>query len=846
MPDLFFKNLGTRDRVWLAGLLGCFAIQSNAAEIDFNRDIRPILSENCFYCHGQDGAKRKAGLRLDQRAGALSSKAFVPGNARKSELVLRILSDDPDEQMPPPGSNRLLSDEEKALLQEWIDQGAEYAEHWAFVPPERPELPEVRDLNWVRNPIDYFVAEQLDARDLEASGEADRFVLIKRLYSDLVGLAPTPREIDDFVSDPDPEAYERLVDRLLASRHYGERLALPWLDAARYADSNGFQQDGDTWQWVWRDWVVRALNEDLPFDAFTTWQLAGDLLPNPTTDQLVASGFNRNHLSNGEGGNIAEEQRFVVLFDRVDTTATTWLGLTMACAQCHDHKYDPITQKDYYQFLDAFNHVSERGVPSRQSVKTRVSPPFIELPSEENRRVIAEFESKISRLEDEVKAIKEEQFRSWSQSVDPNSEGLTPALSQLIRSNQRTAEEEKELAKLLRQDFNQKIWPARDDDVAEVKQLTAVRKELLAYKGDHVPMPMVMNDERRRQTHILDRGAYLNKLEPVSFETPAFLPPQKENEPRNRLGLARWLLDPGHPLTARVQVNRMWQYFFGLGLVKTSEDFGVQGEYPLHMDLLDWLATEFIRQGWSMKRMHRLIVTSATYRQDSRMNDWHRENDPANRFLSRGARFRMPAMVLRDWALSSSGLLDASIGGKPVYPYLPKNPWETLAQVTKERDFSYPASHGSGLYRRSLYTFWRRTVTPSNMFDASSRQACRVAECRSNTPLHALTTLNDPTWVEASRALAQQVGKASRDFSEQLTLAFRRVAGRTPSTEDLEILERAYQKQLTFYQSDPPAAVEFLSVGEFRLSREAMTPELAALAATCLAIYNLDESLTRL
>ncbi len=816
------------------------------SRVDFNRDIRPILSENCLYCHGQDGAKREADLRLDQRAGALEGEAFVPGDPEASEIIYRILTDDENDLMPPPDSNRMLSDKEKELIRQWIAEGAEYSEHWAFVSPVRPKLPSVSKIGWVRNEIDRFILAKLEEKGREPSSEADSATLIKRLYADLVGLAPSPEDVDAFVEDRSPKAYEELVDRLLASSHYGERLALPWLDAARYSDSNGFQQDGETWQWMWRDWVVKALNEDLPFDAFTIWQLAGDLLPDATNEQKIASGFNRNHLSNGEGGAIPEEQRFVVLFDRVDTTATTWLGLTMACAQCHDHKYDPITLADYYRFLDAFNHVKETGRPGRQSVRIRVAAPFLELPTQENEKVIAKWSAKISAQRKVVDPIIKAERAKWEHAVRIDNDSLDKKVRDLLAKEKLTETEQKTLSQQLLTHFNKVERPKLNGKLPELKKLDELNRKLADYKGEHVPRPMVMNDDQKRQTHILDRGAYLSPLEPVSFATPSFLPPQKAGAPRNRLGLAQWLVEPDHPLTARVQVNRMWQYFFGVGIVKTSEDLGVQSEYPEHLELLDWLATEFVERGWSMKAMHRLIVMSAAYRQDSRMNDWHREHDPENRLVSRGSRFRMPSMVLRDWALSSSRLINSEIGGKPVYPYQPENPWETLAQVTKERDFSYPTSKGKDLYRRSIYSFWRRTVTPANMFDASSRQVCRVTDTRNNTPLHALTTLNDPTWVEASRLLAARVMERETQSVDQLSLAFKSVTGRVPSEEEMQLLKGLYEKQFFIYQSDLEAAEAFLAVGETPTYGSLPLPSHAAMAATCLAIFNLDESLTRL
>jgi len=748
--------------------------------LDFNRDIRPILAENCFYCHGQDGQKREADLRLDDRAAAIAAGAIVPGDAGASTMLERIHSTDPDVLMPPPTSNRRLSDHQKQLLDRWIKAGAEYQPHWAFTPPVRPAPPAVQRADWVRNEIDRFVLAKLEAAGLAPSPEADRATLIRRLHADLTGLPPTPAEVDAFVADPRPDWYVSLVDRLLASPHYGERMALPWLDAARYADSNGFQQDGDTWQWIWRDWVVNALNADMPFDRFSIEQLAGDLLPNATLEQQIATGFNRNHLLNGEGGAIAEEQRFNNLFDRVDTTSTTWLGLTVACAQCHDHKYDPITRTDYYGLLDAFNRVSESGAPTRFSNRIRVAPPVVEAPDEPLRRQIADLEQLLAALGEEAPT--------------------------------------------------------------EVERL---RKELADLKADRLPRVMVMRDDRARDTKILDRGDYLSPVgDTIVFQPPAFLPPLPEGEARNRLGLAKWLFRPEHPLTARVQVNRMWQQFFGVGIVKTTEDMGVQSEYPRHLELLDWLAVEFRERGWSQKQMHRLLVTSATYRQSSKVTAEHLANDPENRLHARAARFRMPAMVLRDVALAAGGLIDLRLGGQPVYPYQPDQIWEALA-ITKERDFTYPASHGPDLYRRSLYTFWRRTVSPANMFDTANRQTCTVRASQTSTPLHALTTLNDPTWVEAARVLAEKSMQATPDLDGRLTHAFRRVLGRKPTGYDLETLKRMHARQLEIYAADIGAANGLLAVGASPRDTSLDPAGHAALTSVCLAIFNLDEALTR-
>ena len=764
-------------------MLAAAAASAPAAEpvaIDFNRDIRSILAENCFYCHGQDGNKRQADLRLDDRAAAIAAGAIVPGDAGASTLLERINSTDPDVVMPPPDSNRRLTAEQKQLLDRWVREGAVYQPHWAFVPPGRPEPPAVVGREWIRNPVDTFVLAKIEAAGIAPSPEADRPTLIRRLHADLVGLPPTPAEVDAFVADPSPDAYERLVDRLLASPHYGERLALPWLDAARYADSNGFQQDGDTWQWLWRDWVVRSLNDDTPFDQFSIAQLAGDLLPAATLDQKIATGFNRNHLLNGEGGAIAEEQRFNNLFDRVDTTSTTWLGLTLACAQCHDHKYDPLTQADYYALLDAFNRVPESGVPTQFSARIRVAPPVVEVPDEQLRSRLA-------------------------------------ALDALIAAH-------------------------GEESPDESKRLQG---ELDALRANELPRVMVMSDAKPRQTRILERGDYLAPVgDPIGFAPPAALPPLPADFPRDRLGFARWLFLPEHPLTARVQVNRMWEYFFGTGLVKTSEDMGVQSQYPLHMELLDWLAVELRERGWSRKQLHRLLVTSATYRQASRVTAPHLAADPENRLHARAARFRMPAFVLRDVALSAAGLVDLRVGGRPVYPYQPDAIWEALA-ITTERDFTYPASHGADLYRRSLYTFWRRTVSPANMFDTANRQTCTVNTSRTSTPLHALTTLNDPTWVEASRVLAEMSMAAAPDTPGRIAHAFRRVLGRHPTGYDLETLGRMHERQLTIYAADREAARQLVRVGSSPRDESLGLADHAALSSVCLALFNLDEALTR-
>ncbi len=995
------------------------ACTAGAGELSFNRDIRPILSENCFYCHGQDGNKRKADLRLDERAAAVEAKAFVPGDAAASELVKRIFSSDPDEQMPPPDSHRHLSAAQRELLQQWIAQGAKYETHWAFVAPVRPAVPEVVTPGWARNDVDRFVLARLEAEKLAPSLDADRATLIRRLHMDLTGLPPSPEEVDAFINDPAPEAYEKLVERVMASPHYGERMALPWLDAARFADSNGFQQDGDTHQYIWRDWVVKALNADMPFDQFSIEQLAGDLLPNPTEDQLVATAFNRNHLLNGEGGNIAEEQRNFILFDRVDTTATTWLGLTMACAQCHDHKYDPMTMRDYYAMFAMFNNVPESGVPPGGG-QYRIADPWIPVGSEDERGKLKEMEdalakarreeNKIERapetiaaLEAAEKALLDEApvewtvlqpgemsatggvqlsvqndnsiyssgplpdkadyvitapaavpaitgfrietvpdrrlpnkgagrsdsgnavfsritvkadgqeikltsgYATYSQNgfspegvLDDNPEtgwafwpetnkpytlilqcaepmpmtpdsmlemkfefqtghkqhimgrfrisvtaGRDPArrtplpddIAGIAKKPERSREDDRKLRDYVSKNFAPAALAAARDKVKTADKALADFKQ-------NLPRVMIMSDKQPRKTHLLDRGNYLTPKEELTMNTPAFLPALADDAPKNRLGFAQWLFRPDHPLTARVQVNRLWQYFFGTGLVKTSEDLGVQSEVPVHRELLDWLAVEFREKGWSQKHMVRLILLSSTYRQSSRVPPEQLQRDPENRLMARASRFRMPSLVLRDVALASSGLLNPKMFGKPVYPYQPDAVWEPLA-ITKERDFTYPASSGPDLYRRSLYTFWRRTIGPVNMFDNSARQACKVRSTPTSTPLHALTTMNDVTWVEAARALAGHSLRSSPDLTGQISHAFRRVLGRAPAAKDMEILTRAFDKQLAHYQGQPAAASELLKTGATPPDASLPAVEHAAMTAVCLAIFNLDEALTR-
>jgi hypothetical protein len=746
--------------------------------------------------------------------------------------------------MPPPDSHRTVTAAQKEILKRWIAEGAEYKAHWAFVAPVRPALP----ANGEQNPVDAFVVEKLTKAGLKLSPEAPKATLLRRLSLDLTGLPPTPEETAAFLADPSPDAYGKQVDRLMASPHYGERMVLPWLDASRYADSNGFQQDGDTFQWVWRDWLVKNLNADKPFDQLSTEMLAGDLLPDATVDQKVATAFNRNHILNGEGGNIDEEQRYVSLFDRVESTTTTWLGMTVACAQCHDHKYDPVTQKDYYQWMDAFNHVNERGVPGGGvslvkgvATRFRLDTTVVEVPAPEHTVELAKRQGDLDKLNKDYAVHQKKAFEAWL-AKPTKDKGMLPKEIQplLAADKKRTAAEDKQL----RAHYDKVVFVEDRKKIPAFLAIDDAKLKLDGYRNDTVPRVMVMSDAQKRETNILDRGAYLAKKEKVTFDAPGFLPPLPKDAPKNRLGLAQWLFRPDHPLTARVQVNRQWQQLFGKGIVRTSEDFGVQSDRPTHQELLDWLSVEFRESGWKTKALQKIILSSKTYRQSSNVSKEQLQKDPENKLLSHAPRLRLPSPIIRDVALRSSGLLNDKLGGAPVYPYLPDSPWESLA-ITKERDFTYPASHGADLYRRSLYTFWRRTIAPVNMFDSSARQTCRVRTATTSSPLHALTMLNDPTWVEAARVLAQRVTKEQSTDEARLARAFALVLGREPTGKEPALLAKLLANQRTVYSADAKAAEALLVIGESK--RDPMLPlaEHAALTATCLALYNLDAAITR-
>jgi cytochrome c553 len=756
--------------VWLAlSAVSMRGLQA-AERVDFNRDVRPILAGHCFHCHGPDGEARQGELRLDDAAAA--RRVLKAADSGQSELVRRVLAADPDERMPPMDANKPLSDDQKKILTRWVAEGAEYQTHWAFVPPVRSAVPAVKSADAARGAIDRFILNRIETEGLKPSTDAEKVVQLRRVTLDLTGLPPTPEEVAEYLADESDAAYERQVDRLLASPRYGEHMAANWLEAARYADTDGYQNDRYRYQHAWRDWVILAYNANKPFDEFVVEQLAGDMLPGATLSQQIATGFGRNHRINSEDGSIPNEWQVEYVVDRIDTLGTVFLGLTVGCARCHDHKYDPLSQKDYYRLFAYFNNVPEWGVGPNNGN----SPPFIKVP-----------------------------------------EGWPHASA----------------------DENQFVVP-------EPVKLRAARTEM--GNGLKRPQPggadtvMVMHElSEPRPTYVLKRGQYNlpDKSEVLSPGLPPSLYAGSTSAPNNRLELAKWLVSPEHPLLARVTVNRVWQQFFGVGLVKTSENFGVQGEPPSHPELLDWLARELIECGWNMKGLHRKIVLSSTYRQSSAVTAEQLAIDPENRWLARGPRYRLPAFALRDQALAVSGLLVERPYGPPTKPYLPPRLWESISNNKYEQD------HGEALYRRSLYTFWRRTIPPPLLttLNAAEREVCVVRKDRTNTPLQALTMMNNVAFVEASRFLAERMVREGGDTDEQrIRFGFQLVTARQPSSEELSILSSAHASFLSRFQSDPAGAKKLLATGERPREESLDAAEHAAATMTASLLLNLDET----
>jgi hypothetical protein len=1052
------------------------ALAAPDAAVQFNRDIRPILSERCYKCHGPDEGKRQSKLRLDVEAIAKSDLgghfAIVPGNPAASELLRRVASSDNARRMPPEYSGAAkLSDREIGLLTRWIEKGAAWQKHWSFISPVRSELPSISDRSWPKNAIDFFVMAKLDDAGLKPSPEADKRTLLRRVSFDLTGLPPSSQELEAFLHDNSPAAYEKVIDRLLASPHYGERMAMRWLDAARYADTNGYQTDAERFMWRWRDWVIGAFNRNLPYDRFTTEQIAGDLLPGATRDQVIATGFNRNHRGNGEGGIIPEEYAVEYVVDRVDTTSTVFLGLTLACARCHNHKFDPFTQEDFYRIFAYFNRVPERG----NAFKYGNSPPTITAPTLEQEARLKPLEAKLKAAEQRAAALEPQVAgaqRAWEVSLAAGPQfdwapsravavylSLNANLNGQITPDPPRAEKYRYLMENgpVQQevsftsqarwrdgadqyaagpvgqagDFDGKryvdvgnvgnfgfydsftlsawIYPTTgggaivsraldeaegkgfalclnnghlaasliqrwlDDGVRleseasiplhrwshvaltyngsrlaggvqlylngqplkvrvhldymnqpfDVKQplriggglgpanrfhgriaavrvyrsaltpedtavlalpegvnllaqvpaakrspaqatklrncfldqyapdaLRAAHRELLDLRDerdrlvDSFATVMVMQDSPApRETHVLIRGAYDRPGQRVDSGVPTVLPPLPAEAPNNRLGLAKWMVDPANPLTARVAVNRFWQSFFGVGLVKTVEDFGSQGEWPSHPELLDWLATEFIRTGWDMKAIQKTIVMSATYRQASRVTPELLQKDPENRLLARGARLRLPAEMVRDQALVISGLLVDKIGGPSVKPYQPPGLWKELSGGD-----DYKPDTGEGLHRRSLYTYWKRTAPPPMMmnFDAAGRETCVVRESRTNTPLQALNLMNDVTYLEAARKMAERMmQEGGNTIASRIARGFELATARLPNNREAEILLASFSFYRDAFQSAPSDATRYLSQGEAPRNEKLDARELAAYSAVASLILNLDAAVTK-
>jgi hypothetical protein len=985
----------------------------NAQErIDFSRDIRPILSENCYFCHGPDAKERKADLRLDVEKDARDW--FEPGEPEESDLFLRISTRDKSELMPPADSHRKLTPKQIGLVRRWIEEGGQWGQHWSFAPIKNKAIatPNPYDA------IDVFIQRKLIENEIDFSVQASKRTLVRRVSIDLTGLPPNPQQLEEYLTDESEDAYSKMVDRFLDSPAYGERMAWTWLDAARYADSNGYQGDGERTMWPWRDWVVKAFNDNMPFDKFSKWQLAGDLIPNATEEQILATGFNRNHPINGEGGRIAEENRIDYVMDMAETTGTVWLGLTFNCCRCHDHKYDQLSQKDYYSLFAFFDQTPVDGSGGNSQ-----TPPIVSAPSNEQNQRLVKLESEIARLnkalrdhaneltakqaawEDQILAS-EGSDRDWhpvdvrGQTADhANLElqadrsilstgesadrdvyrvtastnlqeirgvcletlrhrsmtggGLTKSESsnfvltefQLFVVDVGGKQTEVQFDKAIA-DFEQighsidfaldestesgwAVWKSEQtmrrertavfqlnealkipegstlnfvlkhesvfsqhnigrfrlsvtqgeselpatslslhsylrtplaertqEQLAEIKKAylgsdpdyRAVRERLAneqKVRDEFVsafPKVMVMADmPKPRKSFLLNRGSYQKPGEEVFANVPAMLQPLKKGEKADRLALANWLFDDSNPLTARVAVNRIWAGIFGIGLVKTTEDFGVQGEPPSHPELLDWLAAEYRDSGWDTKHMLRLILNSRTYRQSSKTDLKRLQLDPRNRLLGRATRYRMPGWMIRDYALAASGRLVDKVGGPPVHSYQPAGVWEEASFGNKE----YTQGAGDELYRRSLYTFWRRIAAPTMFFDNADRMVCSVKAFRTNTPLHALTTLNDVTFVESARLLATRAMKTSEDDGMRLAYVFQRLLARLPSDKESQVLLAALNRTKRQYLEDQQAAKDFAAVGATPLPENLNVVELASWTNLCLAVLNLDETLTR-
>jgi len=813
----------------------------SSPKVDFNREVRPILAKNCFACHGQDEAKRAKGLRLDRRESAIKplksgEQAIAPGDPESSELIVRITEEDETLRMPPKKTGVRLTPAEVVILKRWVQQGAEYPPHWALVAPKALSLPEVGSKAWPRNGIDFWILARLEKEGLKPSPEADRYTLLRRVSLDLRGLPLTPQEVDRFIQDPAPDAYERAVDRLLDDPAYGERWARMWLDLARYADSAGYGSDPLRPNiWRYRDWVISAFNRNLPYDQFTIAQIAGDLLPNPTLEQRMATAFHRNTMTNTEGGTDDEEFRVAAIKDRVDTTMQVWMGLTMGCAKCHSHKFDPITQKEYYSFYALFNQTADNDQPDERPVIPAPTPEIAERVQQIDTQIAALRHS----LETASAALAAAQSKWESSLALPNAaarKGVPKEILTIIDTSagKRTKAQTEALARHFRS-IAPELKPLRDEIAAREKSKPAIPT---------LPVMVELPANGRRVTRLLRKGNFLDPGDPVEPGVPQALHSYPAGAPMNRLGLAKWLVDPKNPLTARVAVNRFWAQVFGTGLVETEEDFGTQGEPPSHPELLDWLAVQYQESGWNTKALLRLIVTSATYRQTSKATPELLDKDLRNRLLARGPRVRLEAEMVRDQALALSGLLSRKVGGPSVFPLQPGGLWQ--AAFNGQR--TWTTSQGEDRYRRGLYIFWRRTVPYPSMatFDAPSREICAIRRIRTNTPLQSFVTLNDPVYVEAAQALARRiVREGGSSLEARARYALQLCLGRPPRAEQLDPLVTLYNAEYERYRKNQQAAVSLATEPIGPLPPGMEPADLAAWTTVANVLLNLDGLLTK-
>lgn len=805
--------------------------------MDFNAQVRPLLSKHCLVCHGPDEDERAAGLRLDTEAGSREDlggyAAIVPGAPGESELLLRLTTEDEGMRMPPAEHGRRLSDAEIELLRQWIDQGADFARHWSYVPPTRPDVPKVRQDGWPRNAIDHFVLARLEAKGLEPESEADRLTLARRVSLDLIGVPPTWEAAAAFATDERPHAYQRFVDKLLADPRFGERWARVWLDLARYADSAGYADDPPRTIWAYRDYVIDSLNASKPFDEFTVEQIAGDLLPEPTEEQLIATAFHRNTKTNNEGGTNDEEFRNVAVVDRVNTTMAAWMGTTMACAQCHTHKYDPITQEEYFQFFAFFNNT--------QDADKKDERPVLELWSEKQRDQRRKLRRQIDKVD--ARLAKREAEAGTGQAADVQAVAGNDAAVSAAPTQQDAIEKAGASDRKQRRSGSAEATDDSGNDERPADPLKRRRdrlaKQLASIKPvTTVPILRQLDGEKQRTTRVQIRGNYRSTAQQVSEGTPSVFHPLKSDSSPDRLDLAAWLVDDQNPLTPRVVANRHWEKLFGRGIVLTSEDFGSQGDLPTHPMLLDWLAIELRESGWDLKKLVREIVTSAAYRQSSIVTEQKLAADPNNQWLSRGPRFRISAEMVRDQALLVGGLLSSRMHGPSVNPPQPK--LGLKAAFGSATDWT--TSEGANRYRRGLYTSWRRSNPYPSMaaFDAPNREVCLVRRSRTNTPLQALVTLNDPVYVEAARGLATRMIRRGDTPRARLIEGFRIVLIRNPSELELERLERLFLATRERFRSRPEQAKQ-LTDGLPESPRSVSDEAFASWTVVANVLLNLDE-----